>query len=201
MTGQKNGVGALTQHRAQVSAAKRLHVIEAIEAITADGAAVTVAAVARKANVSREFIYSHDELRNGIELARERAAREVPVASAKGQEKSLRAERETLLSRIARDRATIATMSDQIIDFQKQRQVWLGSQLAALTDTPAQEMRVENDRLNQRVIDLQRELDSITHVVLGLREELRISRIPYAEALRELDARHDNVTYLSPHEG
>jgi DNA gyrase/topoisomerase IV subunit A len=194
-----SGVAALAKHRAEVSAAKHLHVLGALETVASSGDLITVAAVARQAQVSREFIYSHDDLKLAIHNARERATHHIPdLTTPSGREKSLLAERKTLLRRIEREASTIEAMTDQIGEFERQRQVWLGSQLAALTDAPAQELRVENERLNQRVIELSKQINSLEPVVAGLREELRISRIAHAEALREVDARHDNITYLQP---
>jgi len=195
MTQSKIGIEALQKHRAAVSVAKRLQVVAAIEELVGEGRPMNVAEVARRAEVSREFVYSHSELIRAVEDGRRRIASQVPDPStAVGRERSLTVERDALLRRVARDGAQMLTMTTQIEEYERQRKIWLGAQLASYTDpVVTDELRAENERLNQRVIDQSRELDTLRSALSGLREDLRLSRLAHADALGERINNHDNV--------
>lgn len=84
------------------SAAKRAAAIAAIRELDRLRARITVAAVAKRAGVSREFIYSHPDLRQEIEELRARhsanGAAQVPYAE-RATEASLRERNSQLRAR------------------------------------------------------------------------------------------------------
>ena len=57
--------------RRKKSQAKKQHVLEIIQFLIEQGKPVTVATVAKSANVSRPYIYGCDEIRNAIEQAQQ----------------------------------------------------------------------------------------------------------------------------------
>lgn len=115
--------------------------------------AVTIAAVARTAGVSREFIHSHENLHTAVITA----AKEVRLYHAgdgrprpPGTDKGTKADRITLLAQISKQRERIEMQSARIADLELQRQKWLGTQLANFDGANPEvltELRITNERL------------------------------------------------------
>ncbi len=89
---------------------------EALAALNADGQAVSFQAVAQRAGVSRQWLYTQPELRARIEQLRDRR----PSGSAtvpddqRARERSLRQRNETLLADNRRLRAETQTLRDEL---------------------------------------------------------------------------------------
>lgn len=91
--------------------------IEALAALDADGLTVSFQGVARRAGVSRQWLYTQPELRARIEQLRARRPRATAATVPDGQrarERSLRQRNETLLVDNRRLRAENQTLRDEL---------------------------------------------------------------------------------------
>lgn len=168
-------------------AAFRRHAVERAERKRSD---ITVAAVARQASVSREFIYSHTELHQAIRTAARQIRAGTPTNRAGETSTAFRAERTTLLAQIQKHRATITALHTRVEQLDNQRRRWLGSQLTDLIidpDTHAA-VRRDNDRLTSQNTTLQQQLAAAHGAVEQLERELAASRRAHAEDVAALAA-------------
>jgi DNA-binding phage protein len=62
-------VAALQRNRADTSAAKQRAVLTALDHLAAQGGEMNISTVARAAGVSRQFVYTHDSLREAVARA------------------------------------------------------------------------------------------------------------------------------------
>jgi len=91
--------------------------LDALAALDADGLAVSFQAVARRADVSRQWLYTQPELRARIEQLRCRRPSATPAAvpdDQRARERSLRQRNETLLVDNRRLRAENQTLRDEL---------------------------------------------------------------------------------------
>ena len=91
--------------------------LDALAALDADGLAVSFQAVARRAGVSRQWLYTQPELRARIEQLRGRRPSATPTAvpdDQRARERSLRQRNETLLVDNRRLRAENQTLRDEL---------------------------------------------------------------------------------------
>jgi len=91
--------------------------LDALAALDADGLAVSFQAVARRAGVSRQWLYTQPELRARIEQLRGRRPSGTPTAvpdDQRARERSLRQRNETLLIDNRRLRAENQTLRDEL---------------------------------------------------------------------------------------
>ena len=91
--------------------------LDALAALDADGLAVSFQAVARRAGVSRQWLYTQPELRARIEQLRDRRPSATPTAvpdDQRARERSLRQRNETLLIDNRRLRAENQTLRDEL---------------------------------------------------------------------------------------
>jgi hypothetical protein len=88
----------------------------ALRELEREGAAITFAAVARRARVSRAFLYQHGELRAEIERLRaaQSAAPARPVSRERASDASLRARLRAALDECARQREEIARLREEL---------------------------------------------------------------------------------------
>lgn len=112
---------AATRHRRAVERAER-----AVQDLDGEGAPISFQAVARRAGVSRQWLYTQPELRARIERLRDRqapsAADEVP-AHQRATESSLRQRLETLRAENQRLREENASLKTELaIAYGQQRQ-------------------------------------------------------------------------------
>lgn len=164
---------------------KRGAVEQALADAIAEGAHVTVRGIAKRAGVSRQFLYNHRDLKEAIEGAA-RAPRPNParLASSDAVATGLRAERRTLTAKIERQRATIAGLRADVDDLETQRRRWLGSQLnnqETISPEEHAELRLALDKLMVDNRDLARranELQRLNHI---LEDDLSASRKAHAE--------------------
>ena len=90
--------------------------LDALAALDADGLAVSFQAVARRAGVSRQWLYTQPELRARVEQLRDRQPRAAAGAvpdDQRARERSLRQRNETLLVDNRRLRAENQTLRDE----------------------------------------------------------------------------------------
>lgn len=160
---------------------------------------ISVASVSRAAGVSREFVHSHEHLREAVRQAA-RLARDArsPAARSSGAEttQGLRADRAALIAHVERLRATVSEQRRSMQAHEQQRQLWLGSQLAANYPSESEaliQLRLAGERLTQKNIALQRELENSRSIVALLEEELAASRQAHAEDLHGLAQDADTV--------
>jgi hypothetical protein len=159
-------VEALREHRALESQRKRESVAQAVAEMLTSGGAITVSAVATRARVSRQFIYSHQDLRRTVQDAT-RAPRQGQVfRDRRDVELGLRADRHTLMAKVDRQKAVIDEQRRRIDELEQLRRRWLGDQLGSVTAVDPEEhaelrlacdrLVVDNSRLNRTIIELRR---------------------------------------------
>lgn len=192
-------VDALRQYRARESENKKLDVLSALEELRTGGGRVTIAAVARLARVSREFIHSHEALHSAIAGAANNSAARRSSDSTRtrnGAEATLRADRATLISRVERDKKTITELKSLVSELQVQRRRWLGSQLdsPATVDPEAHaELRFTYERLIADAQKTTRQLAEARRLVEVLESDLAATRQAYSEDVERLSAGTENV--------
>lgn len=181
---------ALRAHRAQVSLAKREAVLAALDDSADLPGQISVAAVARRAGVSREFIHSHPDLHDRVKQVaawRAEAQRRIEGAHADAREGRV-ADRSTLMTKVLRQRNQIEALTARVQQLETARARHLGEQLISLDAAPvmgAEESRVTAEHLATVNERLQRELDEATRLVARLRDELGGARQALAEALHD----------------
>ena len=149
---------------------KRERVAAAVDALAASGRALSVAAIARHAGVSRKFIYTHPELRAQIEhRARENVARSDARAVADGQVTvvSLRAD-------LANAKAHNHRLRQQVRALEQRLSETLGKALADELEpagdppeqlrTRLQDARAEIFELTESLADAHEELDAVREI-------------------------------------
>lgn len=196
-------VEALRRSRAEQAATKQAAVLAAIALLSEEGKDITVSAVARAAQVSREFIHSHPHLHEAVGAAARAARRDGPkvvVATSSHLLRGQRADRSTLLAQVERLRARVAEQDDRLSDLQRQRQRWLGSQLpgagGALIDPEVHaELRITNERLTAENTNLLRRVEELRRLVSILEADLAASRQAHAEDVAAF-AKDANVVSL-----
>lgn len=184
----EKAIQALRDHAIQVSQQKQRVVLEAIATLVNNGLPVNVSAVARTAGVSREFIHSHESLRDAVREA-DRFSRETTAPSTRGGVDGhivagLRAERSTLLDQVKRQKAALAEQQLLIANLQKQQQRWLGIQLETMEAIDPQvhaELRITNDRLMADNTSLTRQVQELRRLVALLEGDLAASRQAHME--------------------
>lgn len=101
---------ATARHRRAVERAER-----ALRDLDADGTAISFQAVAQRAGVSRQWLYTQPDLRAEIEQLRDRApARDAVPARQRASEASLRQRVETLRAENQRLREENASLKDEL---------------------------------------------------------------------------------------
>ncbi|GAA4091917.1 DUF6262 family protein [Nocardioides kongjuensis] len=187
-------VEALREHRAQESQRKRESVAQAVAEMLTSGGAITVSAVATRAGVSRQFIYSHQDLYQTVqEATRAPRQRQVPRQQP-DVELGLRADRNTLMTKVNRQKAVIENQQERINELEQMRRRWLGDQLSSATSVDPEEhaelrlscdrLVAENARLNRTIIDLRR----INEI---LKSDLTASRQAHAEDMAQYSQKHE----------
>ncbi len=181
-------VDALRRHATERSQRKRSAVVHAINQALDQGEPVTVSSIARAADVSREFIHSHPDLHKAVRAATRKGHTTIRAGGPPSLGAGLRAERNTLLAQIEKQRAAIKSLRVQVDDLEGQRRRWLGSQLADLTVDPDAHaaLRRDHDQVSSHNIDLQRQLDAVRRASAQLERELAASRRAHAEHVAEL---------------
>jgi len=171
----------LSASRRLDSATKVARVRAAIDAMAACGDAVTVTGLARHARVSRRFIYDHPELRAEIELravqSTQRQANAM-TAAARVTGASLRADLEN-------SRAQNRRLQQQLRSLENRLSQVEGARLVADDLIPAGTLAdPANERLAQRVAELEQQLFEATDELQRTTEELDAARVINRELIQ-----------------
>lgn len=188
----------LRAHHARVSISKQEAVLAAIDNFADQNAIVSVAAVARIAGVSREFIHSHAELHKRVkQLTLRQSAAQLLVQSDHADIDAGRvADKSTLMRKVLRQRSEIEDLSAQVSKLKAGRARYLGEQLLLLDASPRvddEEASVTLERLRTDNDQLRRELDEAMLLVARLRDDLGGARLALAQALTPDDLPNDVV--------
>lgn len=160
---------------------KRMLVLAAVEAVAEQGRAPTIAGVARQAGVGRKFIYDHPELRAEIELravqSTQRQANAM-TAAARVTGASLRADLEN-------SRAQNRRLQQQLRSLENRLSQVEGARLVADDLLPAGTLADPADeRLAQRVAELEQQLFEATDELRRTTEELDAARVINRELIQ-----------------
>ncbi len=171
--------------QAQTIEAKRRAVLQALSDTIAESGEITVRGVALRAEVSRQFMYNHPDLKAAVEKAA-RAPRPAPPAPPGGAAvlQGLRAQNATLAAKIDRLRSFNSDLRARNDDLESQRRRWLGKQVEedeALTPERYADLRAAADRLLSENRQLQDHLSEARRVIKVLEADLRASREAHAE--------------------
>ncbi len=184
----EKAVDALRRNRAEDSERKRANVAAAIEAATQQRRGASVSAIAKAAGVSRQFIYSHNDLLAAVERVPSGGSTE-SGASAERVEDGLRVDRRTALAKVERQRETIDVLRQRVSDLEAQRKRWLGSQLdgGPLVDVVEHaELRAACDRLIDEKRTMTQTILELRRINDNLSADLAASRAAHAETARSL---------------
>jgi hypothetical protein len=169
---------ALAAARRQDSTRRRQRVLTALDWLTGTGEEISVAAVARAANVDRSFLYRHHDLR--VEILT-RAARAHPDAS---MPRTTQVSRQSLLADLANLRAHNERLRRQNAKLARRlsealgEEVFRASGLGGPDDTEVRRRRVAD--LEQTVLDLRQQLEERT-------EELDAARTTNRDLMAEVN--------------
>jgi hypothetical protein len=185
----EKAVEAMKRYSKDNSANLKQHVQDCVARLAAEGKRINITAVAREAGVSREFIHSHPDL-HALVSAHKQTARPPKGAAEDAVAAGLRADRNTLIAKVAKQKAQIDKQAQRIADLERQRKLWLGSQLGKSLIDPEehQELRVTNDRLMAENTALTQKVTELTRLNTILEADLRASREAHMEAVAAQDA-------------
>lgn len=193
---RRNAVDALRAARAADSEYKRQAVRDALAEAVAEAVPLTVSAIAERAGVSRQFLYSHPDLRDLVATAaRAPALRPVRAPSGGDIEDGLRATQNTLAAKIERQRATNAELRARIAGLEAQRKRWLGSQLdtqATIDPVEHADLRAAADRLMDDNAALRRKVVELERLNGIYESDLAALRQALSEALAEQGVADDD---------
>ncbi|MCA1681594.1 MAG: DUF6262 family protein [Actinobacteria bacterium] len=180
-----DGTEALRRARRLDGQRKHALVLAAVEAFTERGRAPTVAGIAREAGVGRKFIYDHPELRAEIELkalqSTHRQAHEL-VAAARVTGASLRADLENSRAQNRRLQQQLRSLEHRLSQFE-------GARLVADDQLPPGTLAdIADERLVQRVAELEQQLFEATDELRRTNEELDAARAINRELMQQGNA-------------
>jgi hypothetical protein len=193
-------VRALRNHQVERSKRKSLEVLKAVEDLASENSPITVAAVCRVAQVSREFVYSHPVLHEAVVRAarqsKERSAADLP--SDTNFMHGLKADRATLLRKIQRQREQIEEQKGQLAAAERQRKLRLGMQLDGedvLNPAILTELRFSNEKLMTDNTVLTRQISELKRLVAVLESQYAASRQAHAEDLARLSGQKGVIAF------
>ena len=158
----------LAEHRRLESHTKTSSVLAAINAATSAGQTLSIAALARKANVSRRFIYDHPELRAQAEREAAQAADHhgrIGTTSSHVTTASLRAD-------LVNAKAANHRLSTELAALRRRLGQQLGHDVLADLDWPTNEASTTTERLTQ----LEQSLFETTEELATRTQELEAAR-------------------------
>jgi chromosome segregation ATPase len=165
---------------------KRERVAAAVDSLLLAGVEVTIAGVARRAAVSRKFIYSHPDLRAEVELRALRAtqtAAATSVSSARVTGASLRADAENYKAQNHRLRQQVRALERKLSEF-------LGIQFVNALPSDERYGPGSVDELNARLEETAKRVFELEEALAAAHEELDAVR----EINRELLSQHNRAT-------
>jgi cell division protein FtsB len=166
---------AMTAGRRAEADRHRQRVLAAITAAIADGQAVTVSGIARRAGVDRTFFYRHRDLLGQVHAL---AAQPLSLSSdAAVSRASLQADLHAAQARAARYAARVQQLERRLSELMGE-QTWQASGLGAPDDI---------DQLHRRITSLEAEVADV-RIQLGERtEELNAARLANRELMTRLN--------------
>jgi chromosome segregation ATPase len=168
-------IAALCQARASQAARKRQDVLDTLQAMAGNGIRATFDLVARRAGVSRQFLYSDPELRAAVEQARSKPPPS-PPRDATGDADGLRTDLLLAREEIKRLRSENARLKTKLV------QHVASSQLAS----DDEKLR----GLTARNAELVREESSLRRQLAAAHEDLAAARDTNRDLMSELNRRH-----------
>jgi hypothetical protein len=169
----------LTRLRRADSTAKAARVLAALDAMVTTGESPVIAILARKASVSRRFIYDHPELRAEVDRRAAEVADHHAMAASAGVRvttASLRADLENSKARNHRLEMDLAALRRRLGEM-------LGQ--SVLDESSGADLLVESRAAGRRVEELEHELFETQELLMCRTEELEAAR----QINRELMAR------------
>ncbi len=164
----------MVEGRRAETARYRERVLAAIGAASAEGAAITVAGIARRAGVDRTFFYRHRDLLDHIHTL---AAQPPNPDTGAASRASLRADLHAAQARCARYAARVQQLEHRLSELMGE-QTWQASGLGAPDDI---------DQLHQRITALAAEVADV-RIQLGERtDELHAARLANREFMTRLN--------------
>jgi hypothetical protein len=173
----------LTKLRRADSQAKATAVHAALDAAVTAGGQLTVTAVARRAGVSRRFIYDHPELRAAIDLAATEAIARFSgrlAATAQVTAASLRAD-------LANTRAENQRLRQQVRVLEERLSHVLGQEVAA--DLAASGAVATNPMLQEEIASLQAHIGELESELRRRNDDLEGARQANRDLMAELNRR------------
>lgn len=195
-------VEALRRYQAELSESKKHSVLRAIEDFLSDDREITITAVSRAAQVSREFVHSHEHLHDAVKRAANQAADRKSMMLASSETnltQGLRADRATLAAHIDRLKEKIAEQQESLEEYKKLRKRWLGSQLPSgqrIDPEVHAELRVTNDKLMSENVIMLRQIAELRRLTTRLEGELAASRQAHADDVHAFGAADGTVVSI-----
>ena len=204
-----HSISGLRKHQAEESKRKQTAVLVAIADFQDRGEHITVSSISRAAEVSREFIYSHEHLRRTLSDANEflRSRTGARVAGAEGNTSGeLRADRRNLAGYVERQRLRITELEKKVAKLERLRRQWLGAQLPGTDRVDPEvhsELRISSERVTSENVQLNQRVDELRRQMSVLASELAASRQAHSEdalAWSKAGAAATSIRTLKPHE-
>jgi hypothetical protein len=167
---------ALRQARASQSARKRQDVLDTLQAMAGNGTRATFDQVARRAGVSRQFLYSDPGLRTAIEQARSKPPSS-PVRDVAGDADDLRTDLLLAREEIKQLRSENTRLKNKLI------------QHAASSQLDSDDEQLHD--LTARNAELAREANSLRRQLAAAHDDLAAARDTNRDLMSELNRRHN----------
>jgi hypothetical protein len=174
------GAAALARARRADSDRRRQRVEAALEHLTATGAELSIASVARAAQVSRAFVYRHGDLRA---LIVDRITGPDPTEAAAATAGAT-VSHASLLAEVANQRERNLRLARQITKLEAKLSELLGEQVFRASGLGAPD---NIEQLHQRITTLEQENALLREEVTGLEEDLEGARTVNRELLAEFN--------------
>ena len=197
-----DSIKALQQARARESGRKKDSVADALRALVDEQGVITVSAVARRAGVSRQFIYSHEELKNMVEVVAVRSSRTSPDRGWDAMRAGRQSTSTALAARISMQKETISALREKLEEIERERRRWLGDQLRdrmSVSVADCAELRVTCDRLASDADFLRKECEQLRRTNIVLESDLAASRQAHAEDIASHQNRQERMEDGSVH--
>lgn len=173
----------LTALRRLDSQTKAARVIRALEAMVASGTALSIAALARNAGVSRRFIYDHPELR----AETERRTAQIIKGQSRAMTATARVTASSLRADLANVNATNQRLSTELTSLRRRLGQLLGQEV--LGDL-SRDQTVDTDAFTTRLEQLEATLSATKDELARRTEELEAARQINRELLSRVNRRN-----------
>ncbi|WP_284750845.1 DUF6262 family protein [Arthrobacter sp. efr-133-R2A-120] len=184
MTAEKSASFAgMISARRKESDRKQAATASTINRLLLNGTLISISSVADDAGVSRNFIYSHDNLLHQLEAARQ-TQRDASVPRQRPPSHGLPG-RANLQLELALAQQTIKRLRNELTEISGRHQLCLGKQVDALagSENPQTATALENDRLTTENRLLRARIEALGHRVNDLQDDLAAERRSAAEVV------------------